>query len=147
MLERVDLIIKKLGISASQFADEISVQRSSVSHVLSGRNKPSLDFITKIINRYPEINAEWLISGRGKMYNIEAQLSIEEMSEADHAEKEQGRDYLSEDNASLKTAANAKLSDASVKKAGRSVSPSGHSSLEKIVFFYTDGHFREFIPD
>ncbi|MEI6766624.1 MAG: helix-turn-helix transcriptional regulator [Bacteroidota bacterium] len=67
MLERIQLILKVKNMSASQFADKIGVQRSGISHILSGRNQPSLDFITRILNVYPDINPEWLIHGAGIM--------------------------------------------------------------------------------
>jgi len=67
MLNRIKQIIDKEKLSSTQFATEIGVQRSALSHVLSGRNKPSLDFMMKIKNRYPEINLDWLLSGKGKM--------------------------------------------------------------------------------
>lgn len=56
-----------MDLSPSQFADEIGVQRSGVSHILSGRNKPSLDFILKILTRFPEVDADWLLFGKGSM--------------------------------------------------------------------------------
>lgn len=55
------------NLSSSAFANEIGVQRSSVSHVLSGRNKPSLDFIIKIKDRYPDVNLDWILTGKGGM--------------------------------------------------------------------------------
>jgi len=55
------------NISASKFADEIGVQRSSISHILSGRNNPSLDVVQKILKRFPDINPEWLLAGKGPM--------------------------------------------------------------------------------
>ncbi len=61
--ERIQLIIKANNESPSSFADKIGIQRSSLSHVISGRNKPSLDFLSKIINHYPNVNASWLITG------------------------------------------------------------------------------------
>lgn len=61
--ERLQIIIKMHNLSPSAFADQIGVQRSNVSHVLSGRNKPGLDFLEKIINTFPRVNAHWLISG------------------------------------------------------------------------------------
>ena len=61
------MVLKYLNISPAQFADEIGVQRSSISHLLSGRNNPSLDFIKKILSKYPEINTEWIIMGKGTM--------------------------------------------------------------------------------
>ena len=64
---RVQKIINYSELSSSEFADEIGVQRSNISHVLSGRNKPSLDFLMKIKDRFPEIQWEWLIEGKGTM--------------------------------------------------------------------------------
>lgn len=65
--DRVQEIIKHYGYTSSEFADAIEVPRSSVSHITSGRNRPSLDFITKIKNRFPEITWDWLIDGMGSM--------------------------------------------------------------------------------
>ena len=64
---RVQKIINYSELSSSEFADEIGVQRSNISHVLYGRNKPSLDFLMKIKDRFPEIQWEWLIEGKGAM--------------------------------------------------------------------------------
>ncbi|MDG1147344.1 MAG: helix-turn-helix transcriptional regulator [Crocinitomicaceae bacterium] len=61
--DRVKLIIKANNESSSSFADKIGIKRSNLSHVLSGRNKPSLDFLSKIISFYPSVNASWLITG------------------------------------------------------------------------------------
>ena len=67
MLERINLILKSRNLNAAQFADEIGVQRSSVSHILTGRNNASLDFLLKVLQRYPEIDTDWLITGKGVM--------------------------------------------------------------------------------
>lgn len=61
--DRIRTIIKANSLSPSQFADKIGVKRSNLSHVLSGRNKPSLDFLSKILTAYPNVNAGWLITG------------------------------------------------------------------------------------
>ena len=68
MNDRIKLIIESRNLTASKFADEVGVQASSISHILSGRNKPSLEFIQKILYAYPDINYEWLISGKGTMH-------------------------------------------------------------------------------
>ena len=60
--EKLKIIISKEGLSASKFAEKIGVQRSSVSHILSGRNKPSLDFVLKIYKSIDNIDLEWLLS-------------------------------------------------------------------------------------
>jgi len=67
MQERILLLMKSFGMNPSEFADEIGVQRSSISHILSGRNNPSLDLVTKILNRFPEIDSNWLVLGKGSL--------------------------------------------------------------------------------
>ncbi|RSK38588.1 helix-turn-helix domain-containing protein [Mangrovimonas spongiae] len=62
---RLKRIIDYYEESASSFADNIGVQRSSISHILSGRNKPSLDFVMKILDSYPEVGLYWLLNGKG----------------------------------------------------------------------------------
>lgn len=62
--ERIQLILKMHHLSPSAFADKIGVQRSNISHVLSGRNKPGLDFLEKILIHFPRVNAHWLITGK-----------------------------------------------------------------------------------
>lgn len=56
------------NISQSQFADTIGVARASVSHILAGRNKPGFDFIESMARNFPDVNLEWIITGKGKMY-------------------------------------------------------------------------------
>ena len=65
MINRILLVLKTQNLTSSQFADEIGVQRSSISHILSGRNNPSLEFVTKILKRFPDINSEWILFGKG----------------------------------------------------------------------------------
>lgn len=54
-------------LKSSAFADKIGVNRATISHILSGRNKPSIDFLEKLLYVYPEVNANWLITGIGYM--------------------------------------------------------------------------------
>ena len=61
---RIQELIEERNLSKSAFAKEIGIQRSSLAHFFSGRNKPSLDFFLKIKNKYPEIDLNWLISGK-----------------------------------------------------------------------------------
>ncbi len=66
-VRRLEVLLSHYGLSAAAFSDKIGVQRSSVSHLLSGRNKPSLDFILKITSAFPEIDLDWLVTGSGSM--------------------------------------------------------------------------------
>ncbi|MCW8897868.1 MAG: helix-turn-helix domain-containing protein [Flavobacteriales bacterium] len=61
--ERLQYIMKLNNLSASAFADKIEVQRSSISHILSGRNKPSLEFIQKVLAAFPKVSSDWLLTG------------------------------------------------------------------------------------
>ncbi|REE81766.1 helix-turn-helix protein [Lutibacter oceani] len=64
--KRLKIIIDYYEISAALLAEKIEVQRSSISHILSGRNKPSLDFVLKILKVFPEVELYWLLNGVGK---------------------------------------------------------------------------------
>jgi transcriptional regulator with XRE-family HTH domain len=68
MKERLLQLLDLEQITPSKFADIIGVQRSSVSHVISGRNKPSYDFLQKTLKAFPGLNASWLMLGEGTMY-------------------------------------------------------------------------------
>ncbi len=63
LIDRFKYLMKLNNLTASAFADEIGVQRSSMSHILSGRNKPSLELIQKVLTRFPKVSADWLIAG------------------------------------------------------------------------------------
>ena len=54
-------------INSNKLAENINVSRATISHIISGRNKPSVDFLHKILNKYPDLNLNWLISGNGSM--------------------------------------------------------------------------------
>lgn len=64
IVKRISQILEEQQLSSSAFADTIGVQRSSISHVLSGRNKPSLEFILKIIRAFPSYSTDWLLFGK-----------------------------------------------------------------------------------
>lgn len=64
-IARIQKIMNYYSLTASALADQLGVLRSSISHLLSERNKPSLDFVLKIINKYPEIDLYWLLYGKG----------------------------------------------------------------------------------
>ena len=64
-INRLGKILEFYGLSASAFADKIGVQRSSISHLLTGRNKPSLEFVLKVVTVFPEVDLYWLLNGKG----------------------------------------------------------------------------------
>lgn len=76
MHERLKNWMESEGLKSSTLADSIGVNRATISHILSGRNKPSIDFLEKLLNTYPNINANWLISGIGYMQNNMEQKEV-----------------------------------------------------------------------
>jgi transcriptional regulator with XRE-family HTH domain len=67
MEQRFKKWLNSEDISATQLSTNINVSRATISHILSGRNKPSIDILDKILNKYPNINLNWLVSGIGNM--------------------------------------------------------------------------------
>lgn len=143
MTERINQIIKYYKVNATKFADEIGVQRSSISHVLSGRNKPSLDFIQKLLKTYPEVRSDWLILGKGSMIIGEDNLfAATEAKQSDFNNIPRAEKQVTENKQTEKNEI-------------RSSRPTDHTtqminagkSASKIVFFYSDGSFKEYFPE
>ncbi|WP_224490404.1 helix-turn-helix domain-containing protein [Robertkochia flava] len=63
---RLQQIMDHYHLNGSAFAESIGVQRSAISHILSGRNKPSLEFVMKILDTYPDVELYWLLNGKGQ---------------------------------------------------------------------------------
>ncbi len=68
MKDRISTIIAQKGLTPTQFADQVGIQRSTLSHILNGRNKVSTEIVTKIHHKMPEISINWLLFGEGDMY-------------------------------------------------------------------------------
>lgn len=145
MKDRLLIFLNKENISATNLADEIGVQRSSISHILSGRNKPSYDFIYKMISRYEYINAEWLITGKGDMYKKEQQ-KIDEISDKETGLFDIGtREYSVSEQSDQADNEKRKLTGETGKK-DNNKEVTNVNKIEKIVYFYKNGTFKEYNP-
>ena len=135
MKDRILQFLKAENKSSAQLAEEIGVQPSGISHILSGRNKPSLDFVIKMLEKYKFLSTEWLLFGKGTMYRepemqqlFEDSLNISAVDNKISEEtretirKNEKKDTLVTDNEDVKP------------------------SLERIVWFFDDGSFREYSP-
>ena len=145
MNERIIKILENEGLTAAKFADRIGVQRSSISHIISGRNKPSFDFIAKTIESFPEINAEWLINGKGNIYKEDKIVKNEIIKERELF-KEDIKTNVGE---SAETAINSHKEDLSMdKKINKSYlkkeDVTNVTNIEKILILFSDGSFREY---
>ncbi|MEC8536082.1 MAG: helix-turn-helix transcriptional regulator [Bacteroidota bacterium] len=121
--KRLEEIMAYYALSASAFAERINVQRSSISHVLSGRNKPSLDFITKLTTVLPNINLYWLLNGTENMLRNPTPESA-----------------LSSTIVSSQKKTTSEIEDFSF------LCQSCKQPIDRIVVFYKDGCFDNYIP-
>lgn len=124
-IKRLEKILDYYSLTASSFADKIGVQRSSMSHLLSGRNKPSLDFILKILEVFPEVDLYWILNGKGSFPKnsemppqLHAPISNEPEENLFSFKKE---DAVVENHFS-------------------------NDKVERIIIFYKNGTFKEYHP-
>jgi len=129
--------MRHYGLTATQFATEIGIQRSALSHIMSGRNKPSLDFVIKMKQRYSEINTDWLLLGFGKMLGGKP---------SGNSNVSKTRDTHNEP-LMVKSEEQAPYGKMEVKKdENKKGLPSmeGDDEIESIVFFFKNGTFKTF---
>lgn len=134
---RLQKILDYYDISAAAFADAIDVGRSSISHILSGRNKPSLDFVLKIVQVYPEVELYWLLNGKGK---------FPASPETEEAKKKPSQDHLfserPQEEIRAKEVPTPPVNAPAVTNSP--VTPPAGRKIKKIVIFYEDGTFDAF---
>lgn len=123
---RIIEIMEKSGLTPSEFADKIEVQRSAISHITSGRNNPSLEFLIKIKNSFPEIDTDWLIFG------IEKEEKIDEENSENSTDKIVQPSLFESEEKEFSTEEKKHSSDRSNKK------------LIRALLFFDDGSFEEY---
>ncbi|WP_282135845.1 helix-turn-helix domain-containing protein [Seonamhaeicola maritimus] len=116
--KRLKKVIDYYGETASSFAEKINVQRSSISHILSGRNKPSLEFVLKVLSSFPEVELYWLLNGKGEFPS--------------------NQNYLDSKNEPQTPNSNKKLESIINSESD------SNKTIERIVIFYSDGTFKNF---
>jgi transcriptional regulator with XRE-family HTH domain len=152
-IKRLEIILEYYSLSASAFADRISVQRSSLSHLLSGRNKPSLDFILKIVEEFTEVDLYWILNGKGTFpkSEIKIQEKIIYVPTPPNEEVKKNSDIknesdlfsqnIIEENTAVKNNLEEKISNT------QNIAQTKNSSnIERIVIFYANGSFKEYLP-
>jgi plasmid maintenance system antidote protein VapI len=123
-IKRLEKVMQHYQLTASAFADSLGVQRSGVSHILSGRNKPSLDFVLKLLHTYPEVDLHWMMNGKGHFPKKTESATVDENLETETS-------YSKVETPLLKSTAE--------KQAPKIVSG---KAVRKIVIFYEDGTFE-----
>ncbi len=124
MIERFKQLLERLRLSPSEFADRIGVQRSSISHIISGRNKPSIDFLEKILLAFPETDINYLITGKEKPAQQLTQLFTQ----------------------TEKITANSPETRPAERQENEIPAPVTQEPVEKIIIVYRDNTFRMLDP-
>ncbi|MFT4679408.1 MAG: transcriptional regulator with XRE-family HTH domain [Litorivivens sp.] len=117
---RLQQILDHLGLSPKDFAEQMGIQRSAISHILNGRNKPSLDFIIKLSKHYPQFNNLWVLHGKDPMITLVTSVTTTPSKIVTSKETPVPIPVLKEE-----------------EKATQKVA-------SKVLIFYTDGSFEEF---
>ena len=138
----MEVILDYYGLNASSFADNIGVQRSSLSHLLSGRNKPSLDFILKILEVYPEVDLYWILNGKGSFpkVSVNQKISSQSSSSVHSANQEIVPPSIVSPNEAIVSETNTNKQDSTAHELVK------ESEIDKIVIFYKDGTFKSYRP-
>lgn len=142
MKERLLEFLKNENKSSAQLAEEIGVQASGISHILSGRNNPSLDFVLKMLEKYQFISTEWLLFGKGSMYK---EARMQNLFEYEDATTENDRIQ----NISKQTRNIIDFQDVIKDKLVKDSAQSDYkatSDVVKIVWFFENNSFEEFFP-
>ena len=131
MNKRIQQFLEIENLSPSKLADVLGLQRSGISHILAGRNKPSYDFILKFLKTFPNINPDWLLMGKGKIYRN---------GESDqNSQNEENTPQLSinfEENQEFYEESDETTEIKFIEK-----------KINRITLFYNDGSFQEFYPN
>ncbi len=163
MNNRLKQFIAAENITQAQLADTINVVRASVSHILAGRNKPSYEFISGLMRHYPNLNMEWLMFGKGKMYKsapaeapaqedvqVSGELFADEMPLMQDLYAPASDDPFPADKENIttaKTAAPAPVPGVSINEIKALINtmqkPVNQRKLIKITAFFDDGTFQE----
>jgi transcriptional regulator with XRE-family HTH domain len=143
MKERLLEFLRAENKSSAQLAEDIGVQASGISHILSGRNNPSLDFVLKMLEKYQFLSTDWLLFGKGSMYKDAKMQNLFDYG----TEKERGSDKMQSKGGQIRP-------DIEFTDIVKSVKPGDHaipvekstSDVIKIVWFYENSSFEEFFP-
>ena len=148
MRERIRQIMENENLTPAKFADRLQINRANISHILNGRNNPSLDVVSKILSEMPYINTEWLINGSGQMYrdgfdidsipkehDLFNQSPIITSREKEIAPKQEGIEVNKPERSNQ--SADNKIIE---------VQKNYDKKISQIIIYYNDNTFETFIP-
>lgn len=150
--ERLMKLMETEGLNAKQFANEVGIQAGTISNIVNGRNKPSLEVLQKVLHRFRTVSSDWMVLDSGSMYRpigeaqsrtlfdelpVEPPMIVPDESERDEEKNETAQEH----------------NYAGVKEQQNKVSPAGargeairNRKIEKIVVFFDDGTYEQLLP-
>lgn len=141
MNQRLLQFIQAENLSQAQLADLLRVARASVSNILSGRNKPGFDFLESLSLHFPDLNLEWFVTGRGRMYKSHSEPSLSTGSAVQNPESDL---LFPADEPAENPVSEADSAAREEIPQPQALSPGGRK-VEKILVFFTDGTYQEII--
>lgn len=134
--DKIVTLIEALGFSNTKFADTISVSRPTISHIISGRNKPSIDIIQKIMTVYPELGYKWFMDEED--FDPSTLLELSKLQQAGELSKNQQDENTTTKSENMSTKNNQRYSNQNNTTIPQQQN-STNRRVEKIIMFYTDG--------
>lgn len=147
MREKLLKLMKSQKLTSSRLAEILEIQPSSISHILSGRNKPSFDFLVKILRRFPTINPDWLLLDAEQMYRTNDELDGQTaQSQSSSVKVQNGAVNSTTDSTATNEQSNRSDNIDSTKRTIESVSNLGKpgTEIERIIVLYSDKSFEAF---
>ncbi len=144
MRNRLQQIMEREGMTPGRFSDSIGIQRSALSHILNGRNNPSLDVVMKVLARFDYLSTDWLMFGNGPMFKH--QLVNEAEADIDKHEGEP-TDVDNFGTATLNQTTDVKTDDNFLTDVNIKMSGDPRRRVSRIMIFYSDNTYDNFIPE
>lgn len=142
MRERIIQVMEQERMTQAQFAAAIGIQRAAMSHIISGRNNPSLDVMQKILSCFPAVNPDWLLLGKGEMFRDHA-ASPDSLFEENQVPAK--IEIIPDSEPALQ--ANEKSDDKQPSEKQEACAISVSKTVSKIMVFYSDNTYEMFVPE
>lgn len=144
MKDRILRVMEHEGLTPSKFAETIGIQRSAMSHIISGRNNPSLDVLTKILERFTYVDSDWLLFGKGNMMREHTSIEPDLFTNTTIFPSTVQRTPEYRKETGVETPENIQKTPVI-----EQIIPIERSSknVSKIMIFYSDNTFETFIPE
>ena len=142
---KLRILMQSENLTASRLAEILEVKPASISHILSGRNKPSFEMLCKLVNRFPQINPYWLLGDATEMRNANAPISTpgtEQNSSSSYSDSTSGTLF----DTKAENWENGENSNIATQTPNVPISTLGRSDIEKIIIVYRDQTFEELRP-